>query len=701
MGTFADWRARRQQQQAEYAKVYERAFLPGPAAIETQNFAGWMTTEKEFGPAQYGDYLRTSNIIYSCITLRADLLAEVDLKLYKGKRRKDRKEVETGSLRDLLDTVNPFWTWSRLIKMSEMTLGLWGENYWLLERGKSGTGEPREIWWAKPTQMTVVKDGTNYIRGFLYQPAGGGEPIAFAPSEVMWMPYPNPLDQWSGLAPLGAARLAADYESSAAQSNHNLFKNGMQFGGFISPKGDIVLTPEQTKEAEDLFRRKFSGAENANKWAVLRSELNISQQGVTPKDAEFIAGLNWSVDAVGRVYRIASELLNAQGKTFENFSNALRSVYILGIKPEAAFIASEITEKLLPMFKGQADVADFDFSDVEALQEDKTGVWDRATKALAAGAITKQQFADEVGIEYDPAVETLEPAPAAPVVAAYQTGAVRRRGFGDEAHQLAWRRFDTRTSKQESEFEDLVSHLLRTQRDQILDTLDEIIAPARGAQNGHRVRAIENLEPFDMDAWVDEFRKTAKPQMRTVMATAGEAALDEIGVTAAFDVDSPAAKAFLQARAQRFAEQVNQTTWDALRTSLAEGLDAGESILDLAVRVETIMAGRINSDAETIARTEVLGASNGGTLEGYRQSGVVDGKRWLAALDNRTRDDHAAAHGQTVGLNEDFEVGGSLGPAPGQMGSAEQDINCRCTITAVIKPRAIAPQTYLQFTPAT
>jgi SPP1 gp7 family putative phage head morphogenesis protein len=97
-----------------------------------------------------------------------------------------------------------------------------------------------------------------------------------------------------------------------------------------------------------------------------------------------------------------------------------------------------------------------------------------------------------------------------------------------------------------------------------------------------------------------------------------------------------------------------------------------------------IMAERIRSTPETIARTEVIGAANGGTLEAWRQSGVVQRKTWLAALDARTRDSHVEAHGQTVALEADFVVGGHLGPAPGQIGEPDEDINCRCSMTAKV-----------------
>ena len=41
--------------------------------------------------------------------------------------------------------------------------------------------------------------------------------------------------------------------------------------------------------------------------------------------------------------------------------------------------------------------------------------------------------------------------------------------------------------------------------------------------------------------------------------------------------------------------------------------------------------------------------------------GMTYSKEWVSALDDRVRDDHQEAHGQTVGIDEEFEVGGARG----------------------------------------
>lgn len=135
----------------------------------------------------------------------------------------------------------------------------------------------------------------------------------------------------------------------------------------------------------------------------------------------------------------------------------------------------------------------------------------------------------------------------------------------------------------------------------------------------------------------------------------------------------------------KFADEVNETTLTRLKNALAEGVLAGESIPELKDRVKAIFYNRADSNSETIARTEVLSSNNAGTLYGYKQSGVVEQKEWLATLDGRTRDAHSAVNGEQVDVDEMFEVDGEELEYPGDPnGSAENIINCRCTIVPIV-----------------
>lgn len=143
------------------------------------------------------------------------------------------------------------------------------------------------------------------------------------------------------------------------------------------------------------------------------------------------------------------------------------------------------------------------------------------------------------------------------------------------------------------------------------------------------------------------------------------------------------ARTWILQRSLTLAKTINLTTMEALRRELSLGFEAGESIVQLSKRIEGYFTENAQYRAEMISRTEVIAASNAGAVDRYEKEGIQK-KEWFAALDERTRETHAAAHGQIVGINEDFKVGGDSMPAPGQGSDPAENINCRCTVLPVV-----------------
>jgi hypothetical protein len=94
--------------------------------------------------------------------------------------------------------------------------------------------------------------------------------------------------------------------------------------------------------------------------------------------------------------------------------------------------------------------------------------------------------------------------------------------------------------------------------------------------------------------------------------------------------------------------------------------------------------GRWRWKADRIARTETMGAYNGGNFAGAQAQAETQDvqlfKQWLATSDERVRLTHEIADGQVVPLNEPFIVGGYALDHPGVAGGpAHEVIQCRCT----------------------
>jgi HK97 family phage portal protein len=704
----------------EWLRASLRSFVLGPGVVESAD-VGFGKDSSTFQPQEYGEYLATSNAIYSCANLRARMLASLPLKFYR-KGREGREEVTGGPLVELVQRVNPFWTMGRLLRMTELSLCLWGEAFWFMERGKSGQLTPREIWWGRPDRVRVVPDAQKYVKGFVYRPANGEKDIVFSPDEVVWILYDNPIDEFEGLAPLAAARLAADTRSAALKSNRNLFRQGMQMGGLLMPRQGVEFSAEQAKELEAKLDQRFRGVDKAHRWGVFRTEVQLGQAGVTPKDAEFLGLLNVTLEDACRAYNMPLDLMGGR-RTYENVRVSLVMLWDLCLLPEGRFIAEELVEKLLPMFPGEADEVEFDASNVALLQEDASEKWGREKGQIEVGALTINEWRAGRGMEPvgwgDEWWASMWVAPPGTVEVMGDDGAGERFGkslyegggngnlwrvleagipvaraveYDSAEHRFIWRRWVRRLESQERELGEAVAGLFARQRDSVLDRLAGRAArqvEASGRQTEEFVEAVI-MEPFDLGRWRKEFRMEIRPLLEEIVRFHGLAALEDLGLMdAVFHSTLPEVVRFLEGRAQRFAEAVNETTWEMLRASLMEGMEEGEGIPELQERVEAVMAERIRSSKETIARTEVNGAANGGTLEAWRQSEVVEGKEWMSALiADRTRATHMEAHGQVVALDGNFEVGAGAGPHPGAIGLAEEDINCLCTMKAVVEEGA-------------
>lgn len=129
-------------------------------------------------------------------------------------------------------------------------------------------------------------------------------------------------------------------------------------------------------------------------------------------------------------------------------------------------------------------------------------------------------------------------------------------------------------------------------------------------------------------------------------------------------------------------KQISTTTLARVRLELTDGVAQGESIPELAKRIDGLYLQQIIPNRSvTIARTEVVASSNWASVESAKQSGLMLNKVWLATEDSRTRPDHADADGQEVAMDDQFTVGGVKMDQPGDSSApADQTVNCRCTV---------------------
>lgn len=119
--------------------------------------------------------------------------------------------------------------------------------------------------------------------------------------------------------------------------------------------------------------------------------------------------------------------------------------------------------------------------------------------------------------------------------------------------------------------------------------------------------------------------------------------------------------------------RIDESTRELVRADVTRALTEGVSNDVLADRLAESY-GFSDARAEMIARTEMTFADVQGNLTAYAESGVVEGKQWLASAG--CCDDCQALDGVVVALDEDFPDDGGNGPP--------LHPNCECDVLPVL-----------------
>jgi hypothetical protein len=138
---------------------------------------------------------------------------------------------------------------------------------------------------------------------------------------------------------------------------------------------------------------------------------------------------------------------------------------------------------------------------------------------------------------------------------------------------------------------------------------------------------------------------------------------------------------YIEGEAANLVTAVTDTTKNFLATETQKAIEQGLSIPNAAKEITNRFDFISRYRSEVIARTEIVRASNYGSLWGAQSTGLDMDKVWLSARDKRTRPDHLDADGQRKKINEYFVLkDGSRLKYPGDPSApGKQTIQCRCT----------------------
>lgn len=198
------------------------------------------------------------------------------------------------------------------------------------------------------------------------------------------------------------------------------------------------------------------------------------------------------------------------------------------------------------------------------------------------------------------------------------------------------------------------------------------------AANDDLARILAGLTPAEWRGMED----VLAPILKDYAARYAKAAARDAGTavsTAAGDLETmldqsnQRAVAWAAERSAALVTEIDESTRNGIRDVVTAGIDEGFTNDELADAIagSDLFSG---TRAMLIARTESANAENAGTLEGWKASGVVDGKAWIPDAE-ACEDCQANADDGVIPLTDTFSSGDDAPTA---------HPNCECTLEAVL-----------------
>lgn len=682
----------------------------------------------QFSKTQMLEQYTKSLYVFACISKIAEKVASTELKLYRILNSKgDTKEIQTHPALDLLYKVNPFQTKTEFLETTMINLKASGDAFWWKIRNNGGTVV--ELWNLRPDWMVINKDPVNFIKSYQFTTADG-QTIEFDPEDIVHIKSTNPLDMYFGMSPVQPAQVRIQTEDSAAKYQSDFFLNNARPDAVIKNTGESTMKASTKDEIRRSWNLRHQGPGNNSKVAILDANLEYQQISLNQREMDYIESMKFTRDDILVAFKVPKPIVAITDDV--NRANAETAMFIFlseTIVPEIRKLVEKINEELIaPDFGDEFFIGFVDPTPQNreaTLNEYQNGItnnwllinevrarenlppikggWSfymplvnspmgglsqgdqkslsklndliEATDKNPSEEIENKKF-DFKGkfwlkqkfIIYETMQEavskTLAEKPKSKSKNKIKKGKKKTitsligADIKEAYTQMVLKRIDKKSEK----LKDGVDKFAAGQKERVMSDLSNIKSKAK-------------LKKFTISQIFDKKKEDGLaidfiiPYLEAYLKEAGIDAIDMLAPQETFE-NTKRTQEIIKKRSEFFAESVNSTTLQKLDATLAEGIDAGESIHDLGNRVSEVYDEFSVYRSELIARTEATAANNEGLLEGFRQSDVANAKEWIAVMDDRTRPEHAELNGTIILLDEAFSNGLKY----------PQEPNCRCVL---------------------
>jgi len=662
---------------------------------------GSPTVGEEGGVNEFGDQGSLNQLyynlvwVYRCVNFIATNLAQLPLQFFSG----DMDVTESPEF-DIFRNPNLLQTPYDFLVESYTRLELQGEMFWELDRRIITDSKIIGMYadW-RSEEVKIIPDKKYMIKE--YRRTINEKVHVFPPENVFYIKYINPYDPLRGLSPLSPTRHSATMELNAISFNKNFFKQGARPSGVFST--DQHLTKPESDRLQAVLKNKYADVTKMHEILVLWGGLKFNAlNSMSMADMQFKDLRLMNREEIIAAYGLSLEVLGLGQKTYQNVQFFRRMAWTETLIPKMKKITDLINKKFVPILTDRDVEMKPDFSQVEALKEERSKKVVDFDKGFKVGAVTPNEIRTNVfGFEEIDTPEmnsTYIPVNLMPTTTCDSNIGEEPKAVPMQILSQKGLTYADRTKLWHMKINqfDANERMFKAEMDNIFDAMSKDIrkrVPTLFKEAGHRADDGSNVTVppsavargthlFDQKYWKGRLQEEGEPLILRILGDAAQLILNEVNDT--FDPIHPFVRQELGRRVTLFSEFVSSTTEKDIKKLLVKALQetadlsiANQTRAIQAVFGEYFVLAKKNR-AQMIARTETYGASNLGTKAGMIQ-GKFEKKMWLTSRDDKVRESHLI-DGQVVTVNELFTLG------DGSQVDYPQAINERCVIIPTQEP---------------
>ena len=520
----------------------------------------------------------------------------------------------------------------------------------------------------------------------------------------------NAFSLFWGQSQFEKCKIDSDIMNSAKVFNLAFFRNGANPGGIITYPTNVG--DREKAELLAFFNDEHAGSEKAHRTAVLTRGGQYESFKTSHKDIEYKDGLEFHMQQILSMAGVPPAMVGLFRFAPQfNTKEQQKIFYENTIMPLMRLLADALSEELVPEFYPDESVyVWYDFGKVKALEPDWLALGqavDVLAKYYPLNEVTKV-----LGLPFQPVVGGDEP--PSPILSAFGLQAKpqdqkalelkRVRVIRPTPAQLKKHKADKLAfvDAQSAVMEKSIEGHFKVQRELVdawvkdnPDTLFDY-----NACFGSRKDQEELLLLVKVPAMAQIFQAGLEFEQNYLQSLAPKKDYQFMDQKAMQD----RVQHWAEVHALKWAASIEETTFKRIDTIITLGTQRGMAnrqinniILQFfsaegyepadLVENDNGTAISIQDRVKTIVQTETLATICDAQLEAFKSTPYVNGKTWITTLGiSDHHEGHLEMDGQEVPVNDFFinPATKQKAQAPGQFGTADQDINCLCDIGPVV-----------------